>query len=125
MTDTTRSVPGPLPDPPVAVAVARSDLIHTDGTVDDLALSGLARSSSERTRGALDALTGLVENSGGDAAGILRTEPDLASPDDLPAWGLASKQRWRPGAPTRTTLITQPALLTLAVGIQAVAAVSG
>jgi enamine deaminase RidA (YjgF/YER057c/UK114 family) len=123
MTTTMRRIPGQLPDFPGAVV--HSGLIYTAGIVDELALGGVARSSSEQIRGALDALIGIVENAGGSAASILRIEAYLVSPDDLPAWGLAFKERWPTDAPARTTLITHLALPTLTVEIQAIAAVNG
>ncbi|MBT2504275.1 RidA family protein [Curtobacterium sp. ISL-83] len=122
MNDTTRRVPGQLPEFPGAVV--HSGLIYAAGIVDEVALRGLARSSSEQMNGALDALIGVVESSGGDSASILRIEAYLASPDDLPAWGSAFNERWPKNAPARTTLITQLALSTLTVEIQAIAAVN-
>jgi 2-iminobutanoate/2-iminopropanoate deaminase len=122
MMDTAQRVPGQLPDFPGAVV--HSGVIYTAGVVDESALHGLTRSSTEQIDGALDGLIAIVEAAGGTAATILRVEAYLASSEDLPAWASSFRARWPENPPARTTLITRLALPTLTVELQAIAGVT-
>lgn len=123
MTEKVQRIPGQLTAFPGAVVNA--GMIYTAGIVDELALSGVVRSTREQIHGALEALIETVERSGGDAGSILRIEAYLTSPEELAAWGSAFTERWPKDAPARTTLIAQLALPTLTVELQAIAAVNG
>lgn len=116
-------VPGQLPAFPGAVVHA--GLIYTSGCVDLDALRGEVRSSDEQARAALRALLEIVEHAGGGNATVLRVEAYLSSRRELEAWGSAFREQWPGTAPARTTLITELALPSLTIEIQAIAAIQG
>ena len=114
-------VPGQLPAFPGAITHA--GVIYTSGCVDPDALRGESRDAEQQAMCALQVLLTTIQQAGGDADTVLRVQAFLSSSVGLAAWAQAFEACWPGAAPTRTTLITNLALPSLTIEVQAIAAI--